>query len=58
MRTPRFLSLLLALVMALSLASVAVPANAAAFDRLRFGDTGWKVRGSRAGCTSSACTPR
>jgi peptidoglycan hydrolase-like protein with peptidoglycan-binding domain len=43
MRTPRFLSLLLALVMALSVASVAVPASAA-FDRLRFGDTGWKVR--------------
>lgn len=43
MRTPRFLSLLLALMMALSIAAVAVPANAA-FDRLRFGDTGWKVR--------------
>ena len=43
MRTPRLLSLLLALVLALGLAAVAVPAEAA-FDRLRFGDTGWKVR--------------
>ncbi|WP_310530169.1 L,D-transpeptidase family protein [Nocardioides sp.] len=51
MRTPRFLSLLLALVMALSAASVALPAQAggtgaerAGFSRLKFGDTGWKVR--------------
>ena len=43
MRTPRFLSLLLALVMALGLGSVAVPAQAAV-DRLNFGDTGWQVR--------------
>ena len=43
MRTPRFLSLMLALVLMLGLATVAVPASAA-FDRLRFGDTGWKVR--------------
>ncbi|PUA83101.1 hypothetical protein C7S10_02785 [Nocardioides currus] len=35
--------MLLALVLALSLASLAAPANAT-FDRLRFGDTGWKVR--------------
>ena len=44
MRTPRLLSLFLALVLTLGLAAVAVPAHAASFDRLRFGDTGWKVR--------------
>ena len=51
MRTPRFFSLLVALVMALTLVATAVPAQAsgpgserAAFSRLKFGDTGWKVR--------------
>ena len=53
MHTPRFYSLLLALVMALSVVSVAVPAQAqatdataerASFTRLKLGDTGWKVR--------------
>jgi peptidoglycan hydrolase-like protein with peptidoglycan-binding domain len=51
LRTPRFLSLLLALVMALTVASVGTPAQAgdskverAAFTRLKLGDTGWKVR--------------
>jgi len=51
LRTPRFFSLLIALVMALAAVSVAVPAQAggssaerAAFSRLEFGDTGWKVR--------------
>lgn len=43
MRTPRFPSSLLVLSMALSLAVVALAANAA-FDRLRPGGTGWKVR--------------
>jgi peptidoglycan hydrolase-like protein with peptidoglycan-binding domain len=43
MRTPRSLSLLLALVMGLTVVSVASPADAAN-DSLRFGETGWKVR--------------
>jgi peptidoglycan hydrolase-like protein with peptidoglycan-binding domain len=51
LRTPRFFSLFIALVMALTVVSTAVPAQAggssaerAAFSRLTFGDTGWKVR--------------
>jgi peptidoglycan hydrolase-like protein with peptidoglycan-binding domain len=51
LRTPRFFSLLIALVMALSVVSAAVPAQAggssaerASFTRLAFGDTGWRVR--------------
>ncbi len=51
MRTPRFCSFLLALAMALSVVSVAAQTQAsdataerAAFTRLKFGDTGWKVR--------------
>jgi peptidoglycan hydrolase-like protein with peptidoglycan-binding domain len=50
MRTPRFIQLLVVLVMALSAFSVAPAAQAtssserAGFTRLEFGDTGWKVR--------------
>jgi len=51
LRTPRFFSLFIALVVALTVVSTAVPAQAsgssaerAAFSRLKFGDTGWKVR--------------
>lgn len=51
LRTSRSLSFLLALVLALTVASVAAPARAgdstverAAFSRLKLGDTGWKVR--------------
>ncbi|MCW2834915.1 MAG: peptidoglycan-binding protein [Nocardioides sp.] len=52
MRTPRFVHLLVALVMALGAFSVATPAHATAgstseragFTRLEFGDTGWRVR--------------
>jgi peptidoglycan hydrolase-like protein with peptidoglycan-binding domain len=43
MRSRRLVQLFLALAMALTVLSVATPAEAA-FDRLRFGDTGWKVR--------------
>ncbi|UUZ60743.1 L,D-transpeptidase family protein [Nocardioides sp. B-3] len=43
MRSRRLVQLFLALVMSLTVVSVATPA-VAAFDRLRFGDTGWKVR--------------
>jgi peptidoglycan hydrolase-like protein with peptidoglycan-binding domain len=51
LRTPRFFSLLIAIVMALTVVSAALPAQAngssaerAGFSRLNFGDTGWKVR--------------
>ncbi|WP_232819797.1 L,D-transpeptidase family protein [Nocardioides allogilvus] len=51
MRTTRFFSLLIALVLALGMVSVAGPAQSevsaaerSSFTRLKFGDTGWRVR--------------
>lgn len=41
---PTILAFAMALVLALGLASITSPAQAASFDRLKFGETGWKIR--------------